>query len=181
MTLAERVAEYVAANPGQTVDEIARSVTARTAEVRDVLLAGGFSSSLRVAYASDRARVYRVAPGAQDGQGRARRPSQCDRLLSILADGRWHNSADLHRQVFCVLHSRISELRRRGYVIERRGQGAGAEHYDYRLVEHVEASEAACPLPQAASDASDLLVGDTAKPDEASNTTTGQLSFGVAA
>jgi hypothetical protein len=62
------------------------------------------------------------------------RPSQCDRLLAILDDGRWHNSADLHRQVFCVLHSRISELRNRGYVIERRGAGAGAEHYDYRLV-----------------------------------------------
>lgn len=60
--------------------------------------------------------------------------SQNVRLRAILSDGQWHCSSALHAQVFCVLHSRISELRRQGYVIEHRGGGAGADKHFYRLV-----------------------------------------------
>lgn len=62
------------------------------------------------------------------------RPTQRAQILAILADGDWHSSRQLHREVFCVLHSRIAELRRRGYVIEHQGGGGGAENHFYRLV-----------------------------------------------
>lgn len=58
--------------------------------------------------------------------------SQNARLRAILADGEWHRSDELHRKVFCVLHSRVSELRRQGYAIEHRGGGAGADKHYYR-------------------------------------------------
>lgn len=56
-------------------------------------------------------------------------PSQCDRILLILNDRAWHPHRDFYG--FCVLHSRISDLRKRGYVIEMKRE-AGA--YWYRLV-----------------------------------------------
>lgn len=55
-------------------------------------------------------------------------------LRAVLSDGLWHTSSELHRRVFCVLHSRIAEMRRQGYVIEHRGSGAGADRHEYRLV-----------------------------------------------
>lgn len=140
-TLHSRVSAFVAACPGCTLEEIARAVTARTADVRDVLSGDEFSASLRAAHPADRAQVYRAARRAQDGPGRvrtARTPSQCDRLLTIMRDGNWHCSADLHRAVFCILHSRVAELNRQGlrygYRIEHRGGGPGADHHWYRLV-----------------------------------------------
>ena len=58
--------------------------------------------------------------------------SQSDRILAVLADGREHEMRDIHREAgFCRLNSRISELRKRGHVIECRREGAD---YIYRLV-----------------------------------------------
>lgn len=65
-------------------------------------------------------------PNVMDG-------SQSEQILDALEHGRWMGSRDLHRRVFCVLHSRIAELRKRGYVIEHRGVGFGTEHHEYRL------------------------------------------------
>lgn len=66
-------------------------------------------------------------PRTQDG-------SQSAQILDVLAHGGWVTSQDLHRRVFCVLHSRVAALRKRGYVIEHRGEGFGAELHEYRLV-----------------------------------------------
>lgn len=55
--------------------------------------------------------------------------TQCDRVLAILADGKEHSHHDFYG--FCVLHSRISELRARGHQIEVRRDG---DTYLYRLV-----------------------------------------------
>lgn len=72
-------------------------------------------------------------PAVRAGLGLAPE-SQNARLRAALADGQWHRSDELHRKVFCVLHSRVAELRRQGYVIEHKGGGAGADKHYYRLV-----------------------------------------------
>lgn len=75
----------------------------------------------------DRGRGGVIKPGSQNA-----------RILEILDDGRWHTSAELHRRVMCVLHSRIAELnkhgRTEGFRVEHRGGGSGAENHEYRLV-----------------------------------------------
>ena len=40
----------------------------------------------------------------------------CDRILDRLADGP-ATAAELYATTYCVVHSRIAELRRRGYQI----------------------------------------------------------------
>jgi hypothetical protein len=63
-----------------------------------------------------------------------RTPTQCERILAVISDGREHTAAELYR-TGCVLHSRISDLRKRGYVIElSRADGVGAESFLYKLV-----------------------------------------------
>ena len=58
--------------------------------------------------------------------------SQNDRILAVLQDGKIHEMRDIHREAgFCRLNSRISELRKRGHVIECQREGG---LYLYRLV-----------------------------------------------
>jgi hypothetical protein len=54
--------------------------------------------------------------------------SQCDRILWILGDGGWHEKSEFYG--FCVLHSRVAELRQRGHSIEYRREG---DRHLYRL------------------------------------------------
>jgi hypothetical protein len=69
--------------------------------------------------------------------------SHCQLVLEALADGEWHSTADLYRRCGgMILHSRISDLRKRGkrdgFTIEHRhvgGQGASAHEYRYVLAE----------------------------------------------
>lgn len=152
MTLEQRVLDFVAANPGLTSREIARGVTARHESVLDVLSSEAFSASPRDMHPSDRAQVYTVADGTgeQPGTvasglvgGRAalsgrRCLTQCDQILLLLLNGREWSSEDLHRRVFCVLHSRIAELRRKlrpyGFDVQHTGGGSGTAVHWYRLV-----------------------------------------------
>jgi len=63
--------------------------------------------------------------------------SGCNRILEALRDGEWHTSADLYRQCgHLILHSRISDLRHKGYVVEGRNVPgkSGVDGYQYRLV-----------------------------------------------
>ena len=144
-SLLERVVEFVSANPGCTLPEIARGVRAADAGVRDVLASEAFYASARDAYPADRAQAYRLASEAADGLGRAARRSQNDWIADHLADGEWHTTANIHQHCgFSRLNSRISELRkRRGMAIECRhidGASRGAEAYEYRLIEIQEAA-----------------------------------------
>lgn len=42
-----------------------------------------------------------------------------ERILNVLADGRWHTTANIHRHAGnMIVHSRISELRAKGHAIE---------------------------------------------------------------
>lgn len=104
-----------------------------------------------------------------------KRPTQKQRILAVLSDGRWHTSAELYR-TGCVLHSRISDLRKDGYSIERRGvAGIGAEAHEYRLERSDEASERSDGLPlRRGSDASSELSG---APAAAVATEGSQLTF----
>lgn len=48
--------------------------------------------------------------------------TQNERILAILADGDWHEKSEFYG--FCVLHSRISELRHdHGYTIDKEHRG----------------------------------------------------------
>jgi hypothetical protein len=70
-------------------------------------------------------------------------------------DGTVWSSHELHRRVFCVLHSRIASLRTKklrplGFDIEHTGGGAGTEEHFYRLIR-------VAPLAAAPAPADDLL------------------------
>lgn len=72
----------------------------------------------------------------------ARGPSHCAVLLEILGDGEPHTSSEILRGALercggMIVHSRVADLRRRGYTIEcvhldDVSSGAGA--YSYRLL-----------------------------------------------
>lgn len=144
--LEDRVAGLLHDHPRLTVEEIARKLTARTQTVRDILRDGPFEELPRDAYPSDRSKVWTLATYGADAPGRAtevveaaaptggRQPTHAEQILAVLADRKWHTSREIHSLVFCILHSRISDLRKRGYTIDRRGGGAGAENHEYRLV-----------------------------------------------
>lgn len=63
--------------------------------------------------------------------------THCGRVLAALADGRPHTTRQLYREVGpCILHSRIADLRRKGYDIAcehiaGKGTGAGAYRYTW--------------------------------------------------
>ena len=63
-----------------------------------------------------------------------RKRSQCAQILDVLEDGGWHTTAEILGIVPSVVHSRIAELRRKGYVIEHACDGPGADGNRYRLV-----------------------------------------------
>ncbi len=55
-------------------------------------------------------------------------------VLEVLADGDWHDHLELYA-LNVIAHSRVAELRKLGYTIERavRVDGGGKRHYRYRL------------------------------------------------
>lgn len=64
-----------------------------------------------------------------------KRDSGCARILRILGDGEWHTSAELYRSTDCIVHSRITDLRNAGHLIEKRHVGGtGATATEYRLL-----------------------------------------------
>lgn len=66
--------------------------------------------------------------------------SHCQKILDALRDGQFHTTADLYRECGpMILHSRISDLRAKGHIVEgRHVPGAsGAAGYQYRLLPSV--------------------------------------------
>lgn len=61
--------------------------------------------------------------------------SQTQQLLDLLSDGSWWSCAELLREVPCIVHSRINDLRGKGYRIEHETRGAGASGSFYRLAD----------------------------------------------
>jgi hypothetical protein len=76
-------------------------------------------------------------PQSGAAQARPRKParfSQCEKILRVLEDGEWHSTAEVLQQVPSIVHSRIAELRKRGYIIEHERVGPGASGSRYRLL-----------------------------------------------
>src|SRR4051812_11424509 len=75
------------------------------------------------------------------GKNAAKR-THCELLIDLLRDGRWHSTSELLRSTMeltgegMTVHSRVSQLRGRGVVIQHRHVGGeeGARAHEYRLV-----------------------------------------------
>jgi len=142
MTLADRVLQYLAAHPGSSCEDVARGVHARTVRVREELRNRARYSETRSYENGRKCVLYSVAPGyGWDGLGRAeKQPSQCARILALLDDGCWHTHHELYA-IGCVAHSRIAELRRRGYEFDKRRITTGGEQiWEYRLAREAKAA-----------------------------------------
>lgn len=97
--------------------------------------------------------------------------SHCQKILDALRDGQWHTSADLYDAVggYMVLHSRVSDLRKKGHNVEGRHVPGhtGAHGYEYRLAPSVTYLEvprvrrAAENLPPAVPPAEQLVIAGT--------------------
>lgn len=72
--------------------------------------------------------------------------SQCDTILALLAD-RPRTTREILREIPCIVHSRIADLRKRGHniICERRPGRTGADAYAYRLLDPPSASAADSP------------------------------------
>lgn len=128
---------------GATFKEIAFAIRARSTAVRHVLrndsrFIGPFADASR-----PRHHLYALAPLA----GRQRlgtdgdRPSQCSRILAVLADRRPHTVTEIHKRAGTSrLNSRVAELRRQlrseGLTIEctrELGGPPNPDKYSYQL------------------------------------------------
>lgn len=56
--------------------------------------------------------------------------THCDRVLAVLSDGQPHTHHELYARTFTIVHSRVSDLRRRGHEIDTWREG---DDYLYRL------------------------------------------------
>ena len=96
--------------------------------------------------------------------------THADKVLALLADGLWHD----HREGYALnvmLHSRVADLRRRGYVIECEKTG---RQYRYRLVSSPSVGEPQPARPAAGSEPARLAA---ATPEPSPTRGDGQLSL----
>ena len=66
--------------------------------------------------------------------------SHCDLILDALRDGTWKTTSQLYKEVGpMILHSRVSDLRRKGHNVQGRHVPGhtGADGYEYRLASSV--------------------------------------------
>lgn len=133
MTDRDLAAEIVAVlTTGEhTMLAIARAIRARNQDVIDHVRVLEAAGRVYQAEGPDGRIVYGLpaAPTGHSGNG----ISQADRVLAILSDGEPH----MHHEFYgwCVLHSRVSDLRRRGHVIHAwRESHPNGTRYWYRLL-----------------------------------------------
>jgi hypothetical protein len=94
------------------------------------------------------------------------------RVLELLLDHRWHTSAEIEERCKVTAHSRLSDLRAGGCVIEKRSnRGAtGREKFSYRLIatgEQMQDARSVSPLdePEAGAAAASGSSSDDRSPD----------------
>lgn len=92
---------------------------------------------------------------------RPSRLSQSGKLLALLErDRRWWSTAELLREVPCIVHSRVAEIRKYGWNVEHRTTGPGARGSEYRLAldepSPVVTSDGSCPPREGSSSAAGL-------------------------
>lgn len=132
--LEDRVALWLADHPGRTAEDVARSIRAQTAAVRQILSGPLFRHTL-----VNGRKLYRLAG---DGQGRASSGKETDTefLLRVLRDGLPHSLNEILQRSFrergcgLTVHSRAADLRRkRGYDVRNWKDGERGAGSWYRL------------------------------------------------
>lgn len=91
--------------------------------------------------------------------------SHCEALLDLLAPGRWLSTYDILRVEPMMVHSRVAELRARGYEIEHKRVGVGSKGSLYRLVGALEREAGSRGEPSPASPSNALTEGARAGGD----------------
>lgn len=134
MTDRDLSAEIVAAlTTGEhTMLAIARTVKARNQDVIDHVRALEAAGRVYQAEGPDGRVVYGL-PAAATGRS-GNRPTDADRLLAVLADGRPHNHLELYG-LNMIVHSRVADLRKRGHDVRSwRENHPNGRRYWYQLV-----------------------------------------------
>lgn len=86
--------------------------------------------------------------------------SQGAKILRLLSDGEWHTTREILREVPCIVHSRVSELRRSyGWNIEHETTGAGAAGSRYRLLGEGDGNVHGGAVPSSASPSEPVVTG----------------------
>jgi len=185
MTLADHIAnEFRAWRTPMSLHELARRVRARDADVLAVLRSDPrFAESV----SEPRRTYYLSAPFAppsvpregrgMPGTGTLVPGSQCARLLALLQDGNWHTTSELLRFCPCIVHSRVAELRGRGFHIEHERTGPGAPGSRYRLSVSEQEPDGFLPSPRSPRGPIEAVADPT--PSESASCS-GQLSLEAA-
>jgi hypothetical protein len=108
--------------------------------------------------------------------------THADAILSLLVRrGTWITTAEILRDVPSIVHSRIADLRKRGYLIEHRTTGVGAAGSEYRLVAlQGGAGQPAAALPSSAlSEREDHSQSETSKDIPAAHLSTPEGGAGT--
>jgi len=74
--------------------------------------------------------VSRHGPGTC---GEPKPRTQVETLREILSDGNWHSTSEILRFHPMIVHSRVADLRKKGYAVEHRAVGPGAPGSHYRI------------------------------------------------
>jgi len=160
MTGRDLEAEIVAAltEGERTMLEVARKVKARNQDVIDTIRALEASGRLYQADGPDGRIVYGL-PSAPTGTA-GKSPTDCDRLLAVLSDGREHSHLELY-QLGMIVHSRVADLRKRGHVIHtwRERHPNGTRHM-YRLVGTQPLAEREAVVPAVSPSASGSVLDE---------------------
>lgn len=133
--LQTEIRHYIGTHGPATADTIARGIRARLADVRDELRHGPF---WRIDEGGRGIRYDKLFVPSQPVPASA---TDTDLLFHILRDGRWHSLFEINRRAEdargygMTVHSRASDLRKRGHVVEQRSEAAGRRRRSfYRLV-----------------------------------------------
>jgi hypothetical protein len=108
--------------------------------------------------------------------------THADAILSLLVRrGTWITTAEILRDVPSIVHSRIADLRKRGYTIQHRTTGVGAAGSEYRLVAlQGGAGQPAAALPSSAlSEREDHSQSETSKDIPAAHLSTPEGGAGT--
>jgi len=114
-----------------TMLAIARQVRARNQDVIDHVRVLEAAGRVYQAEGPDGRIVYGLPAAARGTRGN--RPTDADRLLAVLADGRPHNHLELYG-LNMIVHSRVADLRKRGHDVQTwRENHPNGTRYWYQL------------------------------------------------
>lgn len=127
-----------------TMLAIARTVKARNQDVIDHVRVLEAAGRVYQAEGPDGRLVYGLPAAATGRSGNS--PTDADRLLAVLSDGRAHSHLELYA-LGMIVHSRVADLRKRGHEIRhwQESHPNGRRHY-YQLIGPLAEREAVVPV-----------------------------------